>query len=121
MQIDYHLLHSALQYIKWIELYYFADGRTSSKETFDFIIGTDFEWHCVVTSLTSIVIMLSLKTINIGFLVLLLSSMSLLFFFTWILLLSLKLTYIIVIIIIIIIIVIIIIIIIIIIIDYYLS
>ena len=67
MRMDYHLLHPALQYIKWIELHYIADGRTSSKETVDFIIGTDFEWNCVVISLTVIVIILSLKTYSIGF------------------------------------------------------
>ena len=112
MQMDYHLLHPALQYIKWIELHYIADGRTSSKETVDFIIGTDFEWNCVVTSLTVIVIILSLKTDSIGFLSVAIIINVIIIFLTWILLLSLKLTYIIVIIIIIIIVIII---------DYYLS
>ena len=71
MQIDYHLLRYALQYIKWIELHYIADSRTSSEETVDFSVGTDLEGHCVVIFLTGIVIIVSLKTISVVFLVLL--------------------------------------------------
>ena len=79
MRMDYLLFHSALQDIKWLELHYIVGGRTSSTETVDISIGTDLEWYCVVISLTSIVIILSLKTISVVFLVLLLSPMSLLF------------------------------------------
>ena len=78
--MDCHLFHSALQDIKLLELHYTVDSRTSSTETVDISIGTDLEWYCVVISLTCIVIILSLKTISVVFLVLLLSPMSLLFF-----------------------------------------
>ena len=74
------LFHSALQDIKWLESHYIVGVRTSSTETVDISIGTDLEWYCVVISLTSIVFILSLKTITVVFLVVLLSPMSLLFF-----------------------------------------
>ena len=60
----------------WINLTLSWDNRIKK------ISGTDMEWHCVVISLTGIVITLSLKIIKVGFLVLLLSSMSSLFFVT---------------------------------------